>query len=217
MRALAVALALASFASLTAQAAPSQSEDPLLAQRHLASAMRRAVQLYDGGEYQASADFLAGLSGPEAGDTALLNLRGAILSKLGKLDEAEKIFSGILATDPSYFPAGFNFGEAKFLGGDYRGALDIFEELHRREHSNELVRFNMLLCFLQLGKNQDADKLVASLYPVGSTPAWYFAQAVMLRRQNDERGAQKHLRAAHSIFGDKECRVFDEALAAHHP
>jgi len=217
MRALAVALALASFASLTAQAAPSQSEDPLLAQRHLASALRRAVELYDGGEYQAAADFLAGLSGPEAGDLALVNLRGAVLSKLGKFDEAQKIFSEILATDPAYFPAGFNLGGAKFLQGDYRGALEIFEDLHLRDRDNELVRFNMMLCFLQLGNTTDAEKVAVSLYPQGSTPAWYYAQAVMLRRQDDERGARKHLRAAHSIFGEQDCRSFDESLAAVKP
>ncbi len=214
MRILAAALALAFFAGLTAQAAPPQPEDPLLAQRRLASSLRRAVQLYEGGDYQAAADFLAGLSGPEAGDLALVNLRGAVLSKLGKFDEAQKIFSEILTADPAYFPAGFNLAEAKFLRGDYRGALEIFEDLYRRDRDNELVRFNMLLCFLQLGNAMDAEKVAASLYPQGSTPAWYYAQAVMLRRQNDERGARKHLRAAHSIFGEQDCRVFDESLAA---
>jgi len=217
MRALTAALALAFCPGLTSHAAPPPEQGPLLAQRRLASVLRRGAQLYDAGEYQAAADFLSGVSQPEAGDLALLNLRGAIGSKLGKFDEARKIFSEILAADPTYFPAGFNLGEAKFLQEDYRGALEIFEELHRRDQGNELVRFNMSLCFLQLGNTQDADKMLASLYPLGSTPAWYYAQVVLLRRKNDESGAQKHLRAAHSIFGEKDCRVFDEVLAAHHP
>jgi len=194
------------------QGATDAAEDPLILQRRLAMVLRQSTKLYEAGEYQAALDRLATFQGPAANDLSFLNLRGAILTKLSQYDEARRLFQSILATDPNYFPAAFNLGEVQFIAGDYESALDSFQRMRRRDPRNELVRFKILLCFLALGRDNEAQKIAAGLIPAGSTPAWYYAQAVLARKAGDQKLAQKHLTAARSIYQDANCKLFDESL-----
>jgi len=188
------------------------SDDPLLVQRRLAMVLRQSTKHYEAGEYQAALDRLGALQGPLGQDLSVLNLRGAILTKTGNYAEARQIFEAILGTDPNYFPAAFNLGEVQFVQGDYAGALDTFQRIRRRDPRNELVRFKVLLCHLMLGQQSEAERLAAGLIPAGSTPAWYYAQAMLARKAGDEARARKHLSMARSIYQDEGCKLFDDSL-----
>jgi len=54
--------------------------------------------------------------------------------------------------------------------------------------------------------------LPRSAIPAGSTPAWYYAQAILARQAGDQKLAQKHFAAARSIYQDPNCKLFDESL-----
>lgn len=214
MKRLAAALWLAVLSAAAAQqTAPGPAADPLLMQRRLALVLRQSTQHYEAGEHQAALDRLAALQGPAAQDLSVLNLRGAILTKLGKHDEAAGLFRSILATEPNYFPAAFNLGEVEFIRGNHAGALEIFQGMRRRDPRNELVRFKVFLCQLLLGQEGDAQKTAKGLVPAGSSPAWYYAQAMTARRAGDEKTAGKHLAVARAIYGESGCRLFDESVA----
>jgi len=214
MNRLAAALLLALLSTAAAQqTAPDPAADPLLMQRRLAMVLRQSTQHYEAGEYQAALDRLASLQGPAGQDLSVLNLRGAILTKLGKHDEAAELFRSILATDPDYFPAAFNLGEVEFLRGNYAGALEVFQGMRRRDPRNELVRFKVFLCQLLLGQEEDAQKTAKGLIPAGGTPAWYYAQAMIARKAGDEKTAGKHLAVARAIYTESGCRLFDESVA----
>lgn len=195
------------------QTAPDPAADPLLMQRRLAMVLRQSTQHYEAGEYQAALDRLAALQGPAGQDLSVLNLRGAILTKLGKHDEARELFTAILGTDPNYFPAAFNLGEVQFLAGDHEGALETFQRIRRRDPRNELVRFKTLVCLLVLDRDSEAQKIANGLIPAGNTPAWYYAQAIIARKAGDEPTAQKHLQAARAIYLAPGCKLFDESIA----
>jgi len=203
-------LAAAPLAAQENTAAP--SEDPLLMQRRLAMVLRQSTKHYEAGEYQAALDRLSVLQGAFGQDLSVLNLRGAILTKLGRYNEARQLFKSILATDPNYLPAAFNLGEVQFLAGDYESALQSFQSMRRRDPRNELVRFKILLCFLALGRDDEAKKIADGLIPAGSTPAWYYAQAVLARKAGDQKLSNKHLTAARSIYQEANCKLFDESL-----
>jgi tetratricopeptide (TPR) repeat protein len=188
-------------------------EDPLLMQRRLAMVLRQSTKHYEAGEYQAAFDRLEALQGPAAQDLSVLNLRGAILTKMGRYQEALDLFNAILATDRNYFPAAFNLGEVQFLSGDIAGALETFQSMRRRDPRNELVRFKILVCQLKLDRDEDAKKIADGLIPAGGTPAWYYAQAMIARKAGDEKTAKKHLQAARSIYLDAGCKLFDESIA----
>lgn len=214
MNRLAAALLLALLSTAASQqTAPDPAADPLLMQRRLAMVLRQSTQHYEAGEYQAALDRLASLQGPAGQDLSVLNLRGAILTKLGKHDEAAELFRSILATDPDYFPAAFNLGEVEFLRGNYAGALEVFQGMRRRDPRNELVRFKVFLCQLLLGQEEDAQKTAKGLIPAGGTPAWYYAQAMIARKAGDEKTAGKHLAVARAIYTESGCRLFDESVA----
>lgn len=209
----AAALLLALLSTAGAQeAAPDPASDPLLMQRRLAMVLRQSTQHYEAGEYQAALERLGALQGPAGQDLSVLNLRGAIMTKLGKHNEARELFEAILATDPNYFPAAFNLGEVQFLAGNYEGALETFQRIRRRDPRNELVRFKVLVCLLALDRDSEAQKIANGLIPAGNTPAWYYAQAMLARQAGDEKAAQKHLTAARAIYLDPGCKLFDESL-----
>lgn len=188
--------------------------DPLLMQRRLAAVLRSANATYEQGHFQEALGTIDSLEGPAARDLAVANLRGAILTKLGRYDEAKKIFQDILQVNPGYFPAAFNIAEIHFLSGDYEGALEIFSRLREADPTNEMLCFRVFLCQVLLGREADADKTAKTLTPAGLTPAWYYTQVVLARRQNDQSKARDHLRAALGIYGEDSCRFFNESLAS---
>lgn len=206
------ALLLLQCAAVMAQdAAPS---NPLIAQRRLAFILREAMADYDRGNYKAVLERLDSLEGAAAGDIAVLNLRAATFTKAGNYEAAMKIFSDIGSANPGYFPAFFNAAELRFLMGDREGALEEFRRLRTRDPGNELLRFKVFLCEVALGRDGEAEKTAAAMNVAGLTPSWYYAQAIFARQKGDEAGAERHLRAAHAIYGGEGCRLFDESLAS---
>ena len=189
-----------------------QANDALLLQRRVATVLRQSTKYYEAGDYQAALDRLATLQGASGQDLSVLNLRGAILTKLERYDEARELFTAILTTDPNYSPATFNLGHVKFVAGDYEGALQIFQNIPRQDPSNALANFRVLLCLQALGRDDEAAKIAAGLTPVGSTPAWYYAQAMIARKSGDEAAARKHLRVARAIYQEDGCKFFDETI-----
>ena len=195
------------------EAAPDRASDPLVLQRRLAMVLRQSTQHYEAGDYATALERLGAIQGPAAEDLSVLNLRGAILTKLGRYDEASQTFRAILSAQPDFFPAAFNLGEVEFIRGDYAGALELFGDMRRREPRNELVRFKILLCQLLLGQDEEAQKTARGLVSAGSTPAWYYAQAMLARKAGDEASARKHLDAAKAIYESEGCKLFDESIA----
>jgi tetratricopeptide (TPR) repeat protein len=188
------------------------TNDALLLQRRVATVLRQSTKYYEAGDYQAALDRLATLQGASGQDLSVLNLRGAILTKLERYDEARELFTAILTTDPNYSPAAFNLGHVKFVAGDYEGALQIFQNIPRQDPNNALANFRVLLCLQALGRDDEAAKIAAGLTPVGSTPAWYYAQAMIARKSGDEAAARKHLRVARAIYQENGCKFFDETI-----
>lgn len=207
-------LALAVSAAAAFGQQPAETPDPLLMQRRLAGILRQARAHYDAAEYDAALERLGVLQGPAARDAGVLNLRGAVLTRMGKTAEAREIFESILASDPSYFPATFNLGEVEYSAGNYERALAQFESMRARDPRNDMVRFKCFACLLGLGRQGEAEKFVAAMIPAGPTPAWYYAQAALALRAGDAAKAEKHVAAAKAIYSAQDCQIFDEAMAA---
>ena len=186
--------------------------DPLVLQRRLALVLRQVSQLYEAGDYRGAIRRLDDLQGGAAQDLSARNLRGAILTKLGDYNQAQQVFQAILSADPSYFPAAFNMAEVQYMQGDYASAMAAFTELRNRDPRNELVRFKVFLCHLLLGQTDEARGIAAGFIPAGSTPAWYYAQAMIAKKNGDGRAADKHIKAAREIYGSGGCKLFDESL-----
>lgn len=199
-------------ATLQAQEAP--AGDPLIAQQRLAAVLRQATSDYDRGDFQNAIARLDSLGGAAANDLSVLNLRAAALTKAGQYEQAARIFQEIAKANPDYFPAAFNAAEVQFLAGNREGALETFRRLRQRDPRNELLRFKVFLCQFVLGRQEEAVKTAKAMQPTGSTPSWYYAQALMARQAGDEAKSRETLRAARSLYGEDSCRLFDESLAS---
>lgn len=186
--------------------------DPLTTQRRLAAVLRQATTDYDRGDYASVISRLDALTGPSADDLSVLNLRAAALTKTGEYDRALRFFADILRAKPDYFPAAFNSAEVLFLRGDLEGSLEAFRRLRQRDPNNELLRFKVFLCLVALGRDAEAAKVAQAMHAAGLTPSWYYAQAVIARREGDQPKASEHLRAAQALYGTGGCRLYDESL-----
>lgn len=204
---------IAALLLLAAATAFAQSHnDPLVAQRRLASVLRQTTKLYEAGNYSGALGRLDLLEGASVRDLSVLNLRGAILTKMGDYDAANALFREILSADPNYFPAAFNLGELEFIRGNYPEALETFISMQSRDPRNELLRFKVALCQLALGSEADARKTADTLIPAGETPAWYYAHSLIARKAGNQREAAKLLSAGRAIYGDSGCKLFDESI-----
>ena len=174
--------------------------------------IRQSSYLYDAGQYEAALERLGALGGAAAQDPTALNLRGAILTRLGQFDEARRIFRSALEVEPQSFPSAFNLGEIEFIQGNYSGALTAFKSLLDRDPRNELLRLKVIACELLVGDENAAQRTSAALIPAGQTPAWYYAQALFAQKKGDTSQAKKFVTTAKSIYGEDNCKLFDESI-----
>lgn len=195
--------------------APAQDETTsAVAQHRRILKIQRINRLYEAGKYEEALELLNKCQGEEAQDVNILNMRGVVLGKLGKYDEAQKILQRLLEENPSFHPAVYNLGDLLFAKGDYEASLRFFETAYRNDPNNELVRFRLFLNFLVLGREREAAGVVAGMIPAGGTPAWYFVRAALAQKRGETGQRNRDLALAREIYGEDECRDFKVALKA---
>jgi tetratricopeptide (TPR) repeat protein len=175
------------------------------------AALSTALRDFNLGNYEvALADLNPALeenpNNPEA-----LNLKGAILTKQKKYDEALVCYHAALKAAPDFFPASYNVGALLALTQQWDAAIDYFRNLLIQQPNNELVEYKLLVLLL----HQNADpalqaKLFASDLP-SPTPGWYYAKATRCYKKGEAKEAEKYLEVAKNIYGDK-VEIFQEEL-----
>jgi len=63
----------------------------------------------------------------------ILNNIGVVNRELGRLEESERALVRVTELAPSFVFGHYNLGHTRFLRGDYRGALNAYEEGQRRD------------------------------------------------------------------------------------
>jgi Flp pilus assembly protein TadD len=145
-------------------------------------------------------------------DPFLLNLKGAVFTKLKNWDEATRFFNRALNEDGQFFPARFNLGEVLFLQGKKEEALAYFESLNQMYARNELIEFKLVLLFLLTERTADAERILSRMQYPGNGPAWYYASAAMASARGDKREARRYLSAAKGLFDEKTLALFNESM-----
>jgi tetratricopeptide (TPR) repeat protein len=146
---------------------------------------------------------------PNSGD--ILNLLGAVYTKMKDYAQARSYFERSLAQEPTFFAPAFNLGELLFLEKQYPQALEAFSKLLIADPDNELLQFKIVLCLSLLDRAQDARVLVARMKFPGNSPAWYYARAALEMRDGDPRTARKLLATARVIFPEATS-LYDETF-----
>lgn len=139
------------------------------------------------------------------------NIRGAILIKEKKFEEARAEFEKALEKEPGFFPGLFNVAESYFMEGNYPEARRILKNLLQDTPNNELVIFKLFLCDYMEQKWDSARQWMNTLKYPSDTAAWYYAQAAWELHQGNKSKARDYLSGAEYIFGDKTA-IYDESF-----
>ena len=144
-------------------------------------------------------------------DPEVLNMKGAILTKLKDYDGARSSYEQALQLSPGFFPARYNIGALMALGGEWEPATTYFRNMLIDQPNNELVKYKLLL--LLLARDSDPElqiKLFAEETPSNS-PGWYYASAARSYKQGNRRQAAKFTEVARNIYGDQTA-IFEDEL-----
>lgn len=144
-------------------------------------------------------------------DPVVLNLKGAILTKMKDYSGAQACYDAALKASPNFFPARYNMGALLPLRQQWDPAISYFRDLLIEQPNNELVQFKLLLLLLRQNADQQLqEKLFSSDFP-SSTPAWYYASAARAYQKGKPSEAAKYIDVARSVFGD-QTGIFQEEL-----
>lgn len=144
-------------------------------------------------------------------DPVVLNLKGAILTKMKDYSGAQACYDAALKASPNFFPARYNMGALLPLRQQWDPAISYFRDLLIEQPNNEFVQFKLLLLLLRQNADQQLqEKLFSSDFP-SSTPAWYYASAARAYQKGKPSEAAKYIDVAQSVFGD-QTGIFQEEL-----
>jgi tetratricopeptide (TPR) repeat protein len=144
-------------------------------------------------------------------DPAVLNLKGAILTKMKDYSGADASYEAALKASPDYFPARYNVGALLALRQQWDPAITYFRNLLIEQPNNELVEYKLLLLLLHQNPSQQLQERLFSSESPSSTPAWYYAKAARAYQKGNHPEAAKYIEVARSVFGD-QTMIFQEEL-----
>jgi len=144
-------------------------------------------------------------------DPSVLNLKGAILTRMKDYSGAEACYEEALKVSPGYFPALYNIGALLALQEKWDPAITYYRNLLIDNPNNELLQYKLLLLLLRTDSAPALQaKLFASDTP-SNTPAWYYASAARAYKKGDKAEAARYLDVAGSVYRDKT-EIFQEEL-----
>ncbi|MFZ4388385.1 MAG: tetratricopeptide repeat protein [Chthoniobacterales bacterium] len=144
-------------------------------------------------------------------DPVVLNLKGAILTKMKDYSGAQACYDKALKASPNFFPARYNMGALLPLRQQWDPAISYFRDLLIEQPNNELVQFKLLLLLLRQNADQQLQEKLFSSDSPSSTPAWYYASAARAYQKGKPSEAAKYIDVAQSVFGD-QTGIFQEEL-----
>jgi Flp pilus assembly protein TadD len=175
------------------------------------NAVGQSASFLKASNYQRALDALAPALQLHPDDPIVINLHGAILTKMKDYDGARACYEKALKVSPGFFAARYNLGALLALQEQWDPAITYFRNLLIEAPNNELVEYKLLLLLLHQDAEPDLQqKLFPSDIP-SNTPAWYYACAARSYKKGDRQEAAKYIDVAQSVFSDKT-DIFQEEL-----
>src|SRR5947209_19656461 len=146
------------------------------------------------------------------------NLRGVILMRQAKYDEAEAALQEAARIDPKFWNARFNLAEVPFLKKDWAEARKRFEQLlstgqsDLAKEASQLIQYKILLTYLQEGNGNMVDSMLAKLELSPDTPAVDYVKAAVALQQKNQSEAKDWISAAEKNYSPQLNKLFAESL-----
>ncbi len=207
------ALVLGSFAANSFAAdnvAPTKAE--------LEEMYNAAYRAFDSNKFSEALKQLDAIDARQPDLAASKNLRGVILMRQGDYDKAETSLQEASHIDPKFWNARFNLAEIPFLKKDWAEARKRFEQLLSNGQSDlakeasQLIQYKILLTYLQEGKGNMVDSILAKLELSPDTPAVDYVKAAVALQQKNQNEAKDWIKAAEKNFSPQLNKLFAESL-----
>lgn len=154
-------------------------------------------------EYPRAMEALAPALRLRPSDPQVLNLKGAILTKMKDYSGAMTCYEEALRVSPGFFPALYNIGALLALEGKWDPAVTYYRNLLIDNPNNELVQYKLLLLLLRTNGDPALQAKLFSSPSPSNTPAWYYACAARAYKKGDKAEAARYLNVAGSVFREK--------------
>jgi tetratricopeptide (TPR) repeat protein len=181
-------------------------------QRKGSAALEKAISAFNQGQIEQAEKLVDAAARADSKKPEIPNLRGAILMRQKRYEDAAEQFGQALALDAKFYPAKLNLAAAKLLDGDYAGATKEYEALKEVDPDSELVDFQLVLCTLLGGEPGKASGMVDLMKFPGKTPAYYYARAAIALKKGEKAAAQKYFENAKKYYSEEKCRYFAQSL-----
>src|SRR5213596_3783551 len=177
-----------------------------------------AFRAFDSGKFAEALKQLDAIDARQPDLAASKNLRGVILMRQGKYDEAETALQDAARIDPKFWNARFNLAEIPFLRKDWPEARNRFEQLLSNGESDlakeasQLIQYKILLTYLLEGKENMVDSIQAKLELSPDTPAVDYVKAAVALKQKNQKEAKDWIGVAEKNFSPQLNKLFAESL-----
>jgi Flp pilus assembly protein TadD len=207
------ALVLGSFAANSFAAdnvAPTKAE--------LGDMYNAAYKAFDSNKFDEALKQLDAIDARQPDLAASKNLRGVILMRQGNYDKAEAALQEAARIDPKFWNARFNLAQIPFLKKDWAEARKRFEQLlssgqsDLAKEASQLIQYKILLTYLQEGKGNMVDSILAKLELSPDTPAVDYVKAAVALQQKNQKEANDWISAAKKNFSPQLNKLFAESL-----
>jgi Flp pilus assembly protein TadD len=177
-----------------------------------------AYRAFDSKKFSEALKQLDAIDARQPNLAASKNLRGVILMRQGKYDEAETALQEAARIDPKFWNARFNLAEIPFLKKDWAEARKRFEQLlssgesDLAKEASQLIQYKILLTYLQEGKGNMVDSMLAKLELSPDTPAVDYVKAAVALQQKNQSEAKDWISAAEKNYSPQLNKLFAESL-----
>lgn len=136
------------------------------------------------------------------------NLLGSCYVEFRDFDKARTEFEKALALEPGLSAIIFNMAELEFVTRQWQPAAEKLEQTLKLLPTQDiatrrLVEFKILLCYIALGKNSEAEVLAEKYNPLDDdSPFYYYAKAAICFRDKDVMKAEEWMQVAGRVFNN---------------
>ncbi len=131
-----------------------------------------------------------------------LEIKGRILHRQGKYEEARERFDKALSLNPERYTIYFHLGETYFQQANWSEAFTNYRIHAESDPPAVNSRLKMIYCLSAVKNFPAALKLCSTLDPVDTySPAYYFGRAALAHFQKKEEEYNQSLRQVQTIYG----------------
>ena len=194
------AVAALVLASLAAKSFGADNVAPTKAE--LEDMYNAAYRAFDSKKFSEALKQLDAIDARQPDLAASKNLRGVILMRQGKYDEADAALGEAARIDPKFWNARFNLAEIPFLKKDWAEARKRFEQLllsgesDLAKEASQLIQYKILLTYLQEGNGNMVDSMLAKLELSPDTPTVDYVKAAVALQAKNQSEAKDWIGAA---------------------